>query len=656
MPANLRPNSFTFGFREAASQRRKLSESSGKNTKFTAKNPLWEETLEQKSPERESLSACEFLEENDEHSVLDHSTKFFVREVEVSPSEFEGCWQDYTKISGEKAAQPLLEPDSPDFQQRSAQAGLHQNSIVKLSLPATANQDGNMCRSCMGLPIISPMDRQYSVWRWLVLSLDATYAAFVIPMTILLEPTYHGALDWLDVMSIVSMTVYVADILVGFNVAWVAVSQDLKKVLVVDPNKIVKFYLRKSFTVDLLTASPYVLEVLLEIIGLAMPLPLWCLVAAPWIRGLRIMRLIRARHLFRLDFLAKVTSRVSPAVSTLVMLMYFVAFLVNILGCLWYFIGVQNGMEDSWMTSKFLISWVEVEPGSWETAEVPLMDSGFVPKYISALYWTTTTLTTVGFGDIVPQNILEMLISIFVEFLGVVIFGLLINSLANVFMINSKEARRAQAVQDRISEADEWMLMKRVRKDIRTKVRNYFTDIWARQLSVKDERNLLEDLPYHLRAEVAMSILSESLQEAPQTLLSTLPEAIQRLIVVGMVPHTILGNHSLSHEGQPCESMWLLHSGEFLVPWDVPPIPRDPWWSTLAVDGLNTGTLSQTHVKVVFVCADSLRQSWMHSSIWCIQAHLAIGFVLSLEASLLVHGSVSKIPEVSGWKEKFCLW
>jgi len=215
---------------------------------------------------------------------------------------------------------------------------------------------------------------------------------------------------------------------------------------------------------------------------------------------------------------------------------------------------------------------------------------------------------------------------------------------------------RAQAVQDRISEADEWMLMKRVRKDIRTKVRNYFTDIWARQLSVKDERNLLEDLPYHLRAEVAMSILSESLQEAPQTLLSTLPEAIQRLIVVGMVPHTILGNHSLSHEGQPCESMWLLHSGEFLVPWDVPPIPRDPWWSTLAVDGLNTGTLSQTHVKVVFVCADSLRQSWMHSSIWCIQAHLAIGFVLSLEASLLVHGSVSKIPEVSGWKEKFCLW
>jgi voltage-gated potassium channel len=40
-------------------------------------------------------------------------------------------------------------------------------------------------------------------------------------------------------------------------------------------------------------------------------------------------------------------------------------------------------------------------------------------KYISALYWTYATISTVGYGDISSETWLEKLISIFVMIFGV---------------------------------------------------------------------------------------------------------------------------------------------------------------------------------------------------------------------------------------------
>lgn len=54
----------------------------------------------------------------------------------------------------------------------------------------------------------------------------------------------------------------------------------------------------------------------------------------------------------KLDFLSKVAGgidKISPSTSALFMLMYFVAFLVNLLGCLWYIIGTAGGVQNSWL-------------------------------------------------------------------------------------------------------------------------------------------------------------------------------------------------------------------------------------------------------------------------------------------------------------------
>jgi voltage-gated potassium channel Kch len=52
--------------------------------------------------------------------------------------------------------------------------------------------------------------------------------------------------------------------------------------------------------------------------------------------------------------------------------------------------------------------------------------------YITALYFTVTTITTVGYGDISGTNTTERLVSIFLMILGVVFFSFSTGALTSI--------------------------------------------------------------------------------------------------------------------------------------------------------------------------------------------------------------------------------
>jgi hyperpolarization activated cyclic nucleotide-gated potassium channel 1 len=79
-----------------------------------------------------------------------------------------------------------------------------------------------------------------------------------------------------------------------------------------------------------------------------------------------------------------------------------VAVIAHIIGCLWYFMAKLEGFP----------------PDSWVFKNGYMNESDDF-KYITALYWTYTTVSTVGYGDISPTTELEMVMGIFLMLFGV---------------------------------------------------------------------------------------------------------------------------------------------------------------------------------------------------------------------------------------------
>jgi hypothetical protein len=72
-------------------------------------------------------------------------------------------------------------------------------------------------------------------------------------------------------------------------------------------------------------------------------------------------------------------------------------------------------------------TYLQPEDGVTWIKTFNLHDSGWHIKYIYCLYWAITTIVTVGYGDLTPQNYIEVLFVMVVQLIGTAVFGYMIN-------------------------------------------------------------------------------------------------------------------------------------------------------------------------------------------------------------------------------------
>ena len=59
--------------------------------------------------------------------------------------------------------------------------------------------------------------------------------------------------------------------------------------------------------------------------------------------------------------------------------------------------------------------------------------------YIYSYYWANTTMVTVGYGDLLPSNYIEVIVTTMIQIVGTAIFGYMINVIGiTVNEINKK--------------------------------------------------------------------------------------------------------------------------------------------------------------------------------------------------------------------------
>lgn len=97
-------------------------------------------------------------------------------------------------------------------------------------------------------------------------------------------------------------------------------------------------------------------------------------------------------------------------------------FVMHCIACIWYAIGAFYNEEKCWLKLQDISQKSDAE------------------KYIYSLYWSAVTMMTVGYGDIGPQNSLEVLFVIFVVVIGCGLFAYYINSVGALMQEINKES------------------------------------------------------------------------------------------------------------------------------------------------------------------------------------------------------------------------
>lgn len=155
---------------------------------------------------------------------------------------------------------------------------------------------------------------------------------------------------------------------------------------------------------------------------------------------LRLKELLRIERVIINSF--DLNRRVKAAIKLLLLLMK-ILLICNVVACGGYmlsdYLSDHNVIKDDRVqecgsSSYWIISTCE--------ANIPLKYiEAFTVKYIYSLYWASTTMISIGYGDITPQNSYEVGFTICMQFLSCLLYGYAINEIWSIIQeLNSKKS------------------------------------------------------------------------------------------------------------------------------------------------------------------------------------------------------------------------
>jgi len=179
--------------------------------------------------------------------------------------------------------------------------------------------------------------------------------------------------------------------------------------------------------------------------------------------------------------------------------------------------------------------------------------------YVDALYWTITTLTTVGYGDVTPRDSAEKLFAVGTMIVGFAFLGYLVGILASVWARRDPARLRFSENIERLATAAKYA---RLPRSLQRRIHDYHYYVWKRRLGY-DEVDFLSELPKNLRAEVSLH-MKRHLLEKGELFRGADPEFV-REIVVHLRPLVLTPGDVVFHEGEDGKEMFFMARGEVEV-------------------------------------------------------------------------------------------
>ncbi len=183
-------------------------------------------------------------------------------------------------------------------------------------------------------------------------------------------------------------------------------------------------------------------------------------------------------------------------------------------------------------------------------------DSG---EYLKAVYWSVTTLTTIGYGDITPQNPSEMQYAIVVMLVGFLMMGYLIGNISG--LLNKPDPLRAQYA-SALEEVSAFATYHGLPAEIKHRIVDYFGYMWQQRASF-NESNVLDALPGGIKTEIMLHLKRDVIQQVP--FFRDASEVFIREIANEMRPIVVTPGEFVFHSGDPALHMYFIGRGTLEV-------------------------------------------------------------------------------------------
>lgn len=178
---------------------------------------------------------------------------------------------------------------------------------------------------------------------------------------------------------------------------------------------------------------------------------------------------------------------------------------------------------------SMLAHWVAC---GWIHLGFMVEESDRLRVYIRAIYWSYTTLVTVGYGDITPVTNEQTIYTIFVMIVGAGFYGYVIGNIASI--IANRDLAKAQFL-DKMDRVNNFMNFKNIPQDLKNKISEYYFYLWESKRGY-EESQVMQDLPSSLKMKVALYLNKEIFQKIPlfhgaeETLIEQLVEHLQPVV------------------------------------------------------------------------------------------------------------------------------
>uniref|UniRef100_A0A665W3Z3 Voltage-gated delayed rectifier potassium channel KCNH4 n=1 Tax=Echeneis naucrates TaxID=173247 RepID=A0A665W3Z3_ECHNA len=327
-------------------------------------------------------------------------------------------------------------------------------------------------------------------WDWLIL-LATFYVAVTVPYNVCFIGDDDDMTRSTTVSDIAVEILFIIDIVFNFRTTYVSKSGQV----IFDARQICIHYLTTWFIIDLVAALPFDLLYAFKVSVVSVVHLL------KTVRLLRLLRLLQKMDRY---------SQHSTVVLTLLMSMF--ALLAHWMACIWYIIGKMEmeantyNWDIGWLheLGKRLESPYHTIGGANGTGSGPAIQS----VYIASLYFTLSSLTSVGFGNVSANTDAEKIFSICVMLIGALMHALVFG---NVTAIIQRMYSRWSQYHTRTKDLKDFIRVHHLPQSLKQRMLEYFQTTWSVNNGI-DCNELLKDFPDELRSDITMHLNKEILE------------------------------------------------------------------------------------------------------------------------------------------------